>query len=197
MRRAVAGSAVAAFVATLPAVPLLATASCDGHECDPNVSKWGYPTCEGVDLATCCSEGCMLDEDDWVSTPTAANWLNFPANGTIKLYLGAWTGKRVPDTTSSVIDILSRPGPEDPLPDGDSPDNAVTDWAAAAGSAGVFLNQSSDGGYGFVEVANLTCSPTYARIRIHLDPPAAPPDGGPVTDDMMGPCWKRSQKLCE
>jgi hypothetical protein len=142
----------------------------------------------------------MLDEDDWASTPEDADWLNFPAMGAIRLHLVGWTGQRVPDISvpSSVIYLAPGQGPQDPFPDGDSPDNPASYVAPAPGSAGVFTFHSGAGEPSFVEVQNLTCSPNWARITVHLSPP---PDGGvdgsAGMDDMMGPCWKQNPVFCE
>jgi hypothetical protein len=207
-RRTVTAGAVAAFCAALPSVSVLATASCDGHECDFNWSDYGNDTCPESDagIACCAQSGCMLDMNTWVTTPQqpGVDWINFPANGAVRLHLGAWTGKRVPELIGSTIYIATGQGPADPFPDGDSPDNPASYAAPAPGSSGVFTYLSDGTTPTLVEVENLTCSPNYARIAIQLEPlpdgGAVPdggtaPDGGTV-DDLMGPCWSLSPRFC-
>jgi hypothetical protein len=196
LRRTVTAGALAALCAALPSVSVLATASCDGHECDFNWSEYGHDTCEGspAEIAACCTQsGCMLDINTWVSTPQqGVDWINFPANGAVRLRLGAWTGNRVPDLIGSTIYIAPGQGPQDPFPNGDPPDSTVSYAAPAPGSLGVFLYVSDGTTPTVVEVQNQTCAPNYALIAIHLDPL---PDGGAV-DDVMGPCWKQSPVFC-
>jgi hypothetical protein len=190
---------VAAFCAALPSVTVLATASCDGHECDFNSSDYGRDTCLESDagdagIAVCCAEsGCMQDINTWLSTEQrGVDWINFPANGAVRLHLGAWTGNRVPQLLGSTIEIASGQGPSDPFPGGDMPDNPASYAAPAPGSSGVFSYLSDGTTPTLVEVQNLTCSPNYALIAIQLEPI---PDGGAV-DDIMGPCWKQSPVFC-
>jgi hypothetical protein len=214
LRRTVTAGAVAAFCAALPSVSVLATASCDGHECDFNWSDYGNDTCQESEagMATCCAQsGCMLDINTWMSTePTGVDWINFPANGALRLRLGAWTGNRVPELVGSIIELAPGQGPADPFPGGDMPDNPASYAAPAPGSSGVFSYFSDGTTPTFVEAQNLTCSPNYALIAIRLDPlpdggavldGGSVPDGGATLDggavnDLMGPCWKMNPVFC-
>jgi hypothetical protein len=179
--RAVVGGAVSASLVGLALFPLAAAASCDGHECDASVAYYG---CDGTPAgasATCCP-GLMLDDTHWASSPQEdANWLPFPANGTLVFYLSGWTNAP-PDTAFSTVQIASAQGSSDPDPVGDSPIDASSFWTNGSGSLSEWVATGTDPSY--VGVTNATCSPWVARVVIGFDSPL---DGGPLA---RGPCWK-------
>jgi hypothetical protein len=184
-RRATAGGAVSLFLAAMRSMPIAATASCDGHECDPSTTDYGCDSAECCTKARNAGMGMIQGPGGgwyWQSSPTqAADWLAFPAMGTVNLRLAGWTDA-MPDPAFSCILIAPAPpqGAQAPDPKGDSIDAAVSDFTCASGILGQYLDISS----GLVQVENATCSPWIARFVIGFDAP----DGGGALP--KGPCWK-------
>jgi hypothetical protein len=176
---------MAILFATLPSVPALVTTSCEGHECDATSYEYG---CASSEDAACCA-GCMIDENTWATTPEDANWLNFPASGTIRLPLNGWIGNRVLDPSQVEIMIAPAPpqGPTDPLPADASPDAPASIEAVATGDLGEYSFVGQDE----VDVMNGTCSAAVARITVGFISQA---DGGVVE---LGPCWKQHPVFCK
>jgi hypothetical protein len=172
---------VSVFLGALSTVPVAATASCQGHECDAQFSSWG---CESADVdptAACCKQGRMQPTSTgWVWQTTAftkADWVSFPASGTVHLYTRAWTDA-VPDIGGSTIWIASGQGPADPFPD-DDPSDAPASYAAPVGGS---LGEVTTVHEGSVDIYNATCAPEWVFVQIAFDLP----EGGGLTH---GPCW--------
>jgi hypothetical protein len=175
-RRCVAaGGAVSLFLAALSSVPVAATASCFGHECDSSTRSYG---CDPADGEKPCCFGSMIG-DQWQSSEQDALWLNYPANATIILNLRAWTDA-VPESAFSTVQITSAQGSQDPDRDADPPDAPINPWTNASGSEAQWGTAKP----GLISVENATCSPWFARVVVGFDPPL---DGGPIK---KGPCWK-------
>src|SRR5580658_6831524 len=156
VRRAGALGAASLFCAALPWTAVVATTSCETHACDPSTVSYGCKTANVSPDDACCGQGRMINDFQWESTPQDANWVSFPAAGTIELFLAGWTDA-TPDTLLSQVDIAPAPseGPLDPDPDADPPDATVSYWAAGAGS----LAEFDEAKPGFVELTNGTCTP--------------------------------------
>jgi hypothetical protein len=180
LRRAGALGAASLFCCALPWTAAVTTTSCETHACDPSTVIVGCKTAPVSSEDACCKQGRMINETQWVSTRQDANWVSFPAAGTIELFLAGWTDA-TPDTILSQVDIAPAPpeGPADPDPDADLPDATASDWAVAAGS----LAEFDEAKPGFVEITNGTCTPTIARILITFQTS----DGAPLHH---GPCWQ-------
>ena len=104
-------------VALQSAAPL-ASASCDGHECDSSVVQRGCFG-ESPDYATCCDDGWMMDANHWMTTKWNANWVPFGPFETLQMNSSAWVGTRAPVINLSTILIAPAPpeGPDAPYPD--------------------------------------------------------------------------------
>ena len=180
-RGAAASGAVALLGLALQSAGPLASASCDGHECDPHWVDYGCPA-NGANPPDCCDQGVMLDDDHWATTLESVDWLPFQSYEHLRLHIGAWTGSRMPDEGLSGIWIS--PGnsgdPDAPLPLMDPTDAPVGATTLATGNLGEFEKVVP----GLVEVLNATCSPQ--RVRVVIGFPS--PEGGVVTQDMKGPC---------
>jgi hypothetical protein len=189
--RRFARGAAASGVVTMLGVALqtagpLASASCDGQECNPHFGvEYGCALPEAGHSTTCCdqSNAHMLDPNHWETTAQNATWLHFESFETLKLHFGAWTGTRVPDISLSSVYIGVDPaaGPDAPYPDSDTPDAAVDNTTLATGN----LAEWPYVGAGLVEVENATCSP--ATVRVVIGFPEV--DGGVIAPEYKGPCW--------
>jgi hypothetical protein len=178
---AIAGAALTVLGVALSSAPMLATASCDGHECDPSVMDWGCPSADGGTDDSLCTQGEMIQNGTvWESTPISANWLDFEGFRTFRLHTECWTGNRVPeDLPTAEIAFFPSDGTLNPFPANDPPDAPVS--AATTGSGNDYA--VSHWGAGLVEVENSTCAAYLVRVTIPFGPA---PDGGPTP-----PCVKK------
>ena len=181
---AIAGGACTILGVALSSAPMLASAACDGHECDPSTMDWGCPSADGGTDDLLCTEGEMIEEGTvWESMPVSADWLDFEGSRTWRLHTACWTGTRVPGFPQIEVAFFPSDGTRNPFPANDPPDAPVSFATMASGNLG-------EVGYvdaGLVEVQNATCSPYLARVQI---PFSSLPDGG-LTPEMMGPCMKK------
>jgi hypothetical protein len=167
----------------------LATASCDGHECDPHWVDYGCPESNVAPSEACCDQGCMIDDDTWASTPQNAGWLPFLSYEQLRLHLGAWVkGRGVPEQGFSSILIAPAAPPDAPFPDADPTDATVDETTVASGNLGEFVKIGSD----LVIVENATCSAQLVRVIIGF-----PKVEGGVTSAMKGPCQKSAKARCD
>lgn len=183
---AIAGGALTALGVALSSAPMLASASCDGHECDPSVMDWGCPSTDGGTDDSLCTQGEMIEDGTvWESTPLLnADWLDFEGFRTLRLHTACWTGNRVPvDAPTIELAFFPSNGTSNPFPANDPPDAPVSAESPGSGNPGEALYL----GAGLVEVKNGTCASYLARVTIPFGPR---PDGGP---DMTGPCVKKKQ----
>jgi len=176
--------ACACVVSAVPCASVIATASCTGQECNPSITSYGCPSADVEPGAACCFGSMVLLNGawSWQSSPDDASWVDFPAMGTVNLYLGAFTDAR-PDPAGSCTLIAPAPsqgGLENPDPYANPPNDAGSEFTCASGSEGQFTASGAD----WVQVQNATCSPWVARFVIGFD---APDGGGPLKH---GPCWK-------
>jgi len=180
LRRAGALGAASLVCAALPWTAAVTTTSCETHACDPSTVVVGCKSSDVSPSDACCQQGHMINDYQWESTPQDANWVSFPAAGSVYLYLAGWTDA-TPDTGLSVVDVAPAPseGPADPDPDAEAPDATASYWAAGAGSQAEW----SDARSGFVELQNGTCTPLIARIILTFQTQ----DGAPLHH---GPCWQ-------
>jgi hypothetical protein len=184
-RGAAAGGAVTLLGIALQSVGPLASASCDGHECDPHLADYGCLDANVAPGAACCKEGLMLDPDHWATTLQSADWIPFQSYETLRLHFAAWTGSRVPDIGLSTIDIApaAPEGPDAPFPPNDPPDAPVDNATVASGNLGEFQYVSA----GLVEVLNATCSPGIVRVVVGF-PSIDAGEGGAIPAEYRGPC---------
>ena len=185
-RGAAASGAVTLLGLALQSAAPMATASCDGHECDPHWVDYGCPA-HGKNPPDCCDQGVMLDDDHWATTLESADWLPYQSYEYLRLHTGAWTGDRMPDEGLSGIWISggNSGDPDAPLPLVDPTDAPVGATTMATGNLGEFVKVAP----GMVEVLNATCSPQ--RVRVVVGFPKI--EGGVVPPELTGPC-RRSAK---
>lgn len=180
---AIAGGALTGLGVALSSAPMLASASCDGHECDSSSASYGCTSAAEAMADPSCCKGDMPDPYTWESTPVSPNgadagWLDFPAFRTWSLYTAGWTGTRTPDIPLAWIAPES---PADPYPVNNSPEAPASVTTLASGNQALWPWI----GPGLTQVENGTCSPEVVRVVLHF----AEADGG-LTDEMLGPCWK-------
>jgi hypothetical protein len=160
---------------------MLANASCDGQECDTSIRYYGCPSADVSPDDPCCKEGDLIDGGNtWESTPSSADWLDYPGFRTWYLYTAGWTGNRVP---TGYLVYIAPETPPNPYPPNDPPDAPVSLSTLASGN----LAELPYFGAGLIEVQNGTCSPFVFRAEI---PFSSLPDGG-FTPDMIGGCQKK------
>lgn len=182
VKGAIAGGALTVLGAALSSAPMLATASCEGQECDPSWADYGCASADVDPENSCCMQGDMIDDDTWESTPQSADWLEWPGFRTWRLHIAGWTGNRVPVDEKIEAAFVPSDGTSNPFPADDPPDAPVSAATSASGNYG----EVSYAAAGLVEVKNDTCAPYLVRVLVSFSPP---PDGG-LTPAMMGPCMK-------
>ncbi len=189
-RSALASGAVTVLGLAVQSAAPLASASCDGHECDATSTDWGCTHTPSGPSDACCGEGQMVDPDHWATTRQNAAWLAFGSFETIRLHFGAFTGTRAPDVGLSEIDIGPGPpeGPLAPYPDALPPETSSVDaeydnTTPASGNLGEWTRF----GPGRVDVLNATCSPGVVYVVIGF-----PSIDGSVPPEYTGPCQASS-----
>jgi hypothetical protein len=182
-RGAAASTAVTLLGLGLQSAAPLASASCDGQECDPHWVDYGCVESNVSPSDACCAQGHMQDKDHWETTLQSADWLPFQSNEFLRLHIGAWTGTRQPDQFDSAILIApaAPEGPDAPFPDVDPTDAPVDNATLATGNLGEFDKLAP----GMVVVQHATCSASLVRVIVGF-----PSIEGGVPEEYIGPCQR-------
>jgi hypothetical protein len=182
---ACAATAGAAIMAASPA-----TTGCTTHQCDPSTTDvypfMADPVPPAMDDAGCMDDAgdvgprdFMIDENTFVTTRLDGRWLNFPGNGTLRIWFPPEVAGRTPLAPTALVGI-------GPCADGQFARDSGVNFAPAAGSLSEFNDvntrfTTTDAGNfgGSFEVTNVTCQFYYGYFQVSfaaLDAMAPPDD---------------------
>ncbi len=146
--------------------------ACTTRECDQT-------------FATYTDQGNLVGPDDWESSATDGNWVQYPPEGYLFFQIHPFAGRTL---YHAELDISPVENPNLPVSGGDN------NWTVASGNLVEFEQPITftptfpDGGptgappYFQITVHNDTCATYWARLTLQMEPLAADLDAGDAGD---------------